>query len=71
MKKLNPCPFCGGKARLISRKKWTCKHNIGCSEIGCILHLPNDVKLSELHNYGWTYRLKKDAVEAWNKRNTI
>ena len=67
--KLKPCPFCGSKARQISRgKQFGCCHAVGCSNAHCIIWLPDDVLKKDLHNYAFVWVEESDMVEAWNKR---
>jgi len=68
MNKIKPCPFCGGKPRLWERKRGLCKYTIGCDNETCFVWIPKDVRLRELHNYATCYRIKQDAIDAWNKR---
>jgi len=65
---LLPCPFCGSSARFIERKCDKTKYGVGCSNDGCIIYLPEDVKLRELHNYVWVYADKQDMINGWNRR---
>lgn len=51
---LKPCPFCGGKAKLIE-----------IQEVGCFRVLCEDCPTS-VGKY-WYYK-KQDAIKAWNRR---
>ena len=55
MKELKPCPFCGGKAKILSRAiDWLLdEHIIKCESCNCRTD---------------TYETKGEAREAWNKR---
>ena len=66
--KLKPCPFCGGKARLWTRKCDKAGYTIGCNNIECFLWIPDDVKLRNLHYYAPCYVYKEDLIKAWNFR---
>ena len=67
--KIEPCPFCGSNARLVSWKKGKCRHVIGCSKSDCILWLPEDVKWNERMFYVSGAWVDKDAlIMAWNTR---
>jgi hypothetical protein len=68
MKGLKPCPFCGSEPRYIERKSGFGRHGIGCSNMECIIWLPDDVRLRELHNYCIAYVEKSCMVKAWNRR---
>lgn len=71
MKKLKPCPFCRNKPRYRKRKRYKTKHGVGCSDIDCIIWLPKDVKLRNLHHYVSVYVKYKDMEKAWNTRMMI
>lgn len=55
MEELKPCPFCGGKARIMMEEEDLPDesfHNIYCTSCGVQF---------------WT-KSKTDAIEAWNRR---
>lgn len=59
MKKLKPCPFCGGTANAIQYTHYP-KWVVGCSDDNCL----------GFSGLGWIYRSEQQAIEAWNKRYT-
>ena len=66
--KIKPCPFCGSAPRVIERKCSPAHFGIGCTNIECIIFLPDDVKKRELHNYVWCWADKNEMIEKWNRR---
>ena len=68
MDKLLLCPFCGSEPRYVRRKYTDSQHAVGCSSDECIIWLPKDVKLRQLHNYAGVYVIYDDMKEAWNTR---
>lgn len=66
------CPFCGGKAKLWERKRYTAKYGVGCvSKEYCYAWIPSNVRLSELHTYTSCFVGKQDAIDCWNKRAAL
>lgn len=65
---LLPCPFCGSEPRFVERKHGFGRYAVGCSNIDCIIFLPENVKKRELHNYASCYAKIEYMVEAWNRR---
>ena len=53
---LKPCPFCGGKARLITYDTCTCVYYVKCDSASC-----------GIKPVTWIYTTGEEAVEAWNK----
>ena len=61
MKKLKPCPFCGEKAMCRKRRVKMNEWIIGCDGTNGV----------SCHGYVWkspVYFTKKEAVNAWNRR---
>lgn len=57
MTNLKPCPFCGGKARLVYLEPVSC---VVCRKCGAVSAMARD-----------SYEVgdgKEEAVEAWNRR---
>ena len=48
------CPFCGGEAELVSDGDGV---YAGCSDKACVIKPITD-----------TYKIKRDAIRAWNRR---
>jgi hypothetical protein len=69
--KLLPCPFCGSEARMIERKCSPAKYGIGCSNMDCIIWLPEDAPKRNLQSYVTCYVKKEDCIERWNRRHTV
>ena len=65
---IKPCPFCGSKPLILSSKMHGGGYVIGCSNLECIIYLPDDAMKSELHNYGWCYKRKDEMIKDWNRR---
>ncbi len=69
-KELKPCPFCGKPARRkVRSRRHQSRFGTGCSNNECIIWLPDDVTLSDLHCYVSVYVKESDADEAWNARS--
>ena len=58
--KLLPCPFCGGKAKIISQNSVEDKYAIMCTNIWCIAF---DIEPAYLEKF--------DAIKAWNTRKPM
>ena len=63
--KLLPCPFCGGEAELTYSNDNHHQPHIQC-KFGCFL----TPKCPGAHTYQWHYKTEKEAIEAWNRRET-
>ena len=64
--KLKPCPFCGGKARLVKVEDWhdcarvpSIYYGIGCDTADCRCERDGDE---------YFLGSEKEATEQWNKR---
>jgi hypothetical protein len=57
-KKLKPCPFCGGEAR-VGRDSFSGLFCVGCLNDECL----------GFSGLGWIYKKEEEAIEAWNKRS--
>lgn len=68
MKKLEPCPYCGGEPRLWVRKCSKLKYAVGCDDPLCFNWIPKNVRLRELHNYAICFAKMSDLIETWNMR---
>lgn len=81
-KELKPCPFCGGKAKLVSFPAGTeasCngkeKYNpfsagvvlMGCETEGCILHMDIEAHKASLF---FLFGSEDEAAKGWNRRVT-
>ena len=53
---LKPCPFCGGKARLMTYDTYG-SHYVKCDNVSCGI-------------VTWIHTTGEEAVEAWNKMVT-
>jgi hypothetical protein len=67
-KEFKSCPFCGCEPRFIERKCDKTKYGIGCSNMDCIIWVPEDVHKRELHNYVICFVDKDEMTHKWNKR---
>ena len=80
MKKLKPCPFCGGKASISKSRNRNMNCNgipikdivfpdefyfIGCETPGCILFVDRENKAASLF---FRFYAKDEAIEKWNRR---
>lgn len=60
---LKPCPFCGGKVKILKRKRYKLEWIVGCqNEVECILGLQN------MRDIVPWYSRKYKAIKAWNRR---
>ena len=67
--KLKPCPFCGSVPLVLHREEQGGSvHIIGCSNMDCIICLPESTGDSELHYYGWAYERLDEMIKDWNRR---
>ena len=63
--KLKPCPFCGGEAKIVHRKKKDV-FDIGCYvSLMCPANICIDPKCTEC---GDGYSYKEEAIHLWNRR---
>ena len=57
-KNINPCPFCGGDARLIYSTDNHRQPYVTCDTPKC----------PGCNPYAWHYHTEAEAIEAWNRR---
>lgn len=55
IKKLKPCPFCGGEARVRDGGDY---FTVGCLDKNCIC----------FYGTNWVYEKQENAIKAWNRR---
>lgn len=67
MEELKPCPFCGGKAKLLEGDWSSNDHGIYCQ--GCSLTVDPSEMLPEDETEGLTS--KEIATKVWNRRYEI
>ena len=73
-KNLKRCPFCGAvpivKKGLLENSDGDpiIGYGVGCTNINCILFLPEDVSEKQLINYVWVYTNLEWLKEGWNTR---
>ena len=65
---LKNCPFCGSLPQFVERKCDEAKYGVGCSNIECIIFLPDSAWKRDLHNYVTMYVNIEDMVKGWNTR---
>lgn len=63
MDELKPCPFCGGKAKLITHRNYATNghadYYVECGTDGCTMCLG-----------GICFGCAEEAIEAWNRRTS-
>ena len=64
---LKPCPFCGGEARLVDRRK-QCVVSPGVYEVPWMVECSNRRTCPALMLTTWPYATEEEAIEAWNTR---
>ena len=69
MRKLKPCPFCGGEKLIIT----DCRELEGCNDFEIFEHAPRYAVCCDFTQGGCGaesgYRItKKEAIEAWDRR---
>lgn len=67
MKKLKPCPFCGGKAN-VGVDDFNNKYLVMCGECGVMMGISLEIGVEIIN--GWTAEFESAelAVENWNRR---
>jgi hypothetical protein len=59
MAELKPCPFCGGKPKLVHTKATIDTYQVGCF---------NDLRKCKVRPETIWYRRERYAITAWNRR---
>lgn len=67
MKKLKPCPFCGGKAN-VGVDDFNNKYLVMCGECGVMMGISLEIGVEIIN--GWTAEFESVelAIENWNRR---